>query len=68
MIEELLWLGGGYGLFTGCAADDTAAAVVLKVSGLMTETRLPVDTSGTGYDPRYSRMRLGAAQGPGQSL
>jgi hypothetical protein len=24
-------LGGGYGLFTGCAAGDTAAALVLKV-------------------------------------
>jgi acetyl-CoA acetyltransferase family protein len=31
MIEELVLLGGGYGLFTGCAAGDTAAAVVLKV-------------------------------------
>jgi acetyl-CoA acetyltransferase len=33
LIEELALLGGGYGLFTGCAAGDTAAAVVLKVSG-----------------------------------
>jgi len=32
LIEELVSLGGGYGLFTGCAAGDTAAAVVLKVS------------------------------------
>lgn len=32
LIEELVLLGGGYGLFTGCAAGDTAAAVVLKVS------------------------------------
>jgi acetyl-CoA acetyltransferase family protein len=31
MIEELVILGGGYGLFTGCAAGDTAAALVLKV-------------------------------------
>ncbi len=31
MIEELALLGGGYGLFTGCAAGDTAAALVLKV-------------------------------------
>jgi acetyl-CoA acetyltransferase len=31
MIEELVLLGGGHGLFTGCAAGDTAAAVVLKV-------------------------------------
>ncbi len=31
MIEELAELGGGYGLFTGCAAGDTAAAVVLEV-------------------------------------
>lgn len=31
MIEELVILGGGYGLFTGCAAGDTAAALVVKV-------------------------------------
>ena len=33
LIEELVLLGGGYGLFTGCAAGDTAAAIVLKVGG-----------------------------------
>lgn len=32
MIEELAILGGGYGLFTGCAAGDTGAAMVIKVS------------------------------------
>jgi len=31
LIEELVLLGGGYGLFTGCAAGDTAAAVVVRV-------------------------------------
>ncbi|MBI5053922.1 MAG: thiolase family protein, partial [Chloroflexi bacterium] len=31
LIEELVLVGGGYGLFTGCAAGDTAAAVVIKV-------------------------------------
>jgi acetyl-CoA acetyltransferase len=31
MIEELTLAGGGYGLFTGCAAGDTAAAIILKV-------------------------------------
>jgi len=31
LIEELALLGGGYGLFTGCAAGDTAAAVALEV-------------------------------------
>jgi len=31
MTEELALLGGGYGLFTGCAAGDTAAAIILKV-------------------------------------
>jgi acetyl-CoA acetyltransferase len=31
LIEELVLLGGGYGLFTGCAAGDTAGAVVLEV-------------------------------------
>ncbi len=33
MIEELILLGGGYGLFVGCAAGDTAAGVVVKVAG-----------------------------------
>ncbi len=28
LIEELVLLGGGFGLFTGCAAGDTAAVVV----------------------------------------
>ncbi len=32
LIEDLAMAGGGYGLFTGCAAGDSAAAVVLKVS------------------------------------
>ncbi len=32
MIEELVLLGGGYGLFTGCAAGDTGAALIVKVS------------------------------------
>ena len=32
LIEELVGKGGGYGLFTGCAAGDTGAALVLKVS------------------------------------
>ena len=31
LIEELVVRGGGYGLFEGCAAGDTAMAVVLKV-------------------------------------
>ena len=31
LIEELANLGGGYGLFSGCAAGDTAASVVVKV-------------------------------------
>jgi acetyl-CoA acetyltransferase len=31
MTEELVLLGGGYGLFSGCAAGDTAASLVLKV-------------------------------------
>ena len=31
LIEELAQRGGGYGLFTGCAAGDTAMAVVLQV-------------------------------------
>ncbi len=31
LIEELVLLGGGYGLFTGCAAGDTGAAVILRV-------------------------------------
>jgi len=32
LIEELVKIGGGYGLFAGCAAGDTAAAIVLKVN------------------------------------
>jgi acetyl-CoA acetyltransferase len=32
LIEELVLRGGGWGLFTGCAAGDTAMAVVLEVS------------------------------------
>jgi len=32
LIEELAHKGGGYGLFTGCAAGDTGAALVVKVS------------------------------------
>ena len=31
LIEELVILGGGYGLLTGCAAGDTGAALVVKV-------------------------------------
>jgi len=31
LIEELTLRGGGYGLFTGCAAGDTGAAIVLRV-------------------------------------
>ncbi|MBM3300700.1 MAG: thiolase family protein, partial [Deltaproteobacteria bacterium] len=33
LIEELVMKGGGYGLFTGCAAGDTGAALVVKVTG-----------------------------------
>lgn len=32
LIEDLVGLGGGYGLFTGCAAGDSAAALTIKVS------------------------------------
>ena len=32
LIEELAQRGGGTGLFTGCAAGDTAMAVVVRVS------------------------------------
>ena len=31
LIEELAIKGGGYGLFTGCAAGDSAAAIVTEV-------------------------------------
>ncbi|MAE76965.1 MAG: acetyl-CoA acetyltransferase [Planctomycetes bacterium] len=31
LIEELVLAGGGYGLFSGCAAGDTAMAVVVRV-------------------------------------
>lgn len=32
LIEELVLRGGGYGLFVGCAAGDTAMSVVLRVT------------------------------------
>jgi acetyl-CoA acetyltransferase len=32
VIEELVLVGGGYGLFVGCAAGDSAGAVVVKVT------------------------------------
>jgi acetyl-CoA acetyltransferase len=32
LIEELVLKGGGYGLVTGCAAGDTGAALVIKVT------------------------------------
>jgi acetyl-CoA C-acetyltransferase len=31
LIEELRQRGGGTGLFTGCSAGDTGAAIVLRV-------------------------------------
>jgi acetyl-CoA acetyltransferase len=31
MIEEIVMLGGGYGLWTGCAAGDTGAALIFKI-------------------------------------
>jgi acetyl-CoA acetyltransferase len=31
LIEEVVLLGGGYGLWAGCAAGDTAAAMVFKI-------------------------------------
>jgi acetyl-CoA acetyltransferase len=31
LIEELVASGGGWGMFTGCAAGDTAMAVVVRV-------------------------------------
>jgi acetyl-CoA acetyltransferase len=31
LLEELVMLGGGYGLWAGCAAGDTAAAMIFKV-------------------------------------
>ncbi len=33
LIEELVKKGGGYGLFTGCAAGDTGGSLVIKVNG-----------------------------------
>jgi len=33
LIEELVLKGGGYGLLAGCAAGDSGAALVIKVSG-----------------------------------
>jgi acetyl-CoA acetyltransferase len=36
LIEELALRGGGFGLFAGCAAGDTAMAVVLEVGDART--------------------------------
>ena len=33
LIEELVIIGGGYGVLSGCAAGDSGAALVIKVSG-----------------------------------
>jgi len=33
LIEELVIRGGGYGMFAGCAAGDTGAAMIVKVTG-----------------------------------
>ena len=33
LIEELVMLGGDYGMFAGCAEGDTGAAMILKISG-----------------------------------
>jgi acetyl-CoA acyltransferase len=41
LIEELAVRGGGYGLFAGCAAGDTAMAVVLEVSDTSPLARTP---------------------------
>ena len=32
LIEEMVMLGGGYGLWAGCAAGDTGAAMVFKIT------------------------------------
>jgi len=34
VIEELVLVGGGYGLFVGCAAGDSGAGVVVKVTAV----------------------------------
>jgi hypothetical protein len=31
LIEEVAMLGGGYGMFAGCAAGDTGASIIVKV-------------------------------------
>ena len=36
LIEELVETGGGYGLFTGCAAGDSAMAVIIEVNDTKT--------------------------------
>ncbi len=32
LLEEMVMIGGGYGMWAGCAAGDTAAAMIFKVS------------------------------------
>jgi len=31
LVEEMVLLGGGYGLWAGCAAGDTGATMVFKI-------------------------------------
>jgi len=33
LIEELVAQGGGWGLFSGCAAGDTGMSIVIEVTG-----------------------------------
>jgi acetyl-CoA acetyltransferase len=32
LIEEMVKIGGGYGMFTGCAAGDSSLATIIEVS------------------------------------
>lgn len=40
LIEELVLRGGGRGLFHGCAADDTAMAVIVEVGDTRGQQRV----------------------------
>ena len=48
LIEELVDRGGGYGLFTGCAAGDSGAAIVLKVDAARRRHLGAANHSGAG--------------------
>ncbi len=61
LIEELALRGGGYGLFTGCAAGDTAMAVVLEVADAYAGGRHGLRRLDRAARGRFAPDKTGAA-------